>query len=96
MPAFEGDRPYDIQLDGEVLRVRSYGDLSTSIMMLDHAISTLHKYQLSPEMLEVKDSPMPDTIAVMTVAQLLNITGCLHPRYKESTLEYRGYNYVCP
>lgn len=96
LPAFERDRPYDIQLGGEVLRVRSYGDLLTSIVMPDHAISNLHKHQLSPEMFEAKDSPMPDTTTVMTVAQLLNITEFLHAHYEEYTPEYRGYNYVYP
>lgn len=79
----------EVQLGGEVSRVRSYGDLVTSIIYPSHAVSDL----LAPQdRRQLQQSPMP-VHETMTVVQLVDIVTFLQPYYKQRVPETYGYGY---
>jgi hypothetical protein len=82
LPAFEGESTVMLELGGEVLAVRTYGDLVTSIINQDHVISPEYLSQLQDESGSVTGSPMPDLTEVMTVSELIDLVAFLHSRYK--------------
>lgn len=73
-----------LTLGGDVVRVRSYGELVTAVI---HPSATL-----SEKYTEVhggaRKSPMEAVNDKMTVAQMLDIVTFLHPRYKKLTPLY--------
>lgn len=76
-----------LELGGEVFRVKTYGDLVTSITNPDHIISS--KY-IGP--LEASGSPMPDLTQEMTVAELIDLVTFLNAQYsKRPTPDYSPY-----
>ena len=76
-----------LELGGEVFRVKTYGDLVTSITNPDHIISP--KY-LGP--LEESGSPMPDLTHDMTVAELIDLVTFLNSRYSlKAPPDYTGF-----
>lgn len=69
---------------GEVTKLRSYGDLVTSIINPSHGLSPgFDRKKLEGSNL----SPMPEFNQVMTVAQMIDLVAFLHPRYKSLTPE---------
>jgi L-cysteine S-thiosulfotransferase len=67
-----------VVLGGEVSRVRSYGDLVTSIIYPSHNLSDL----LSPAARQrLATSPMPPLNVVMRVEQLVDVVAFLEPHY---------------
>lgn len=68
-----------LALGGEVVRVRTYGDLLTSIVhpndSLSHALPSKQREKMAK-------SPMPEVNAVMTVKQLIDLVAFIQPRYK--------------
>jgi hypothetical protein len=82
-----------VQLGGEVTRMRSYGDLVTSIIYPSHAISDL----LTPDVRKKPAAgPMPLPSDTMTVAQLVDVATFLQPHYKEIAPTTYGYGYPLP
>jgi hypothetical protein len=76
-----------LELGGEVFRVKTYGQLVTSITNPDHIISS--KY-LGP--LEESGSPMPDLTNEMTVAELIDLVTFLNAHYsKRPAPDYSAY-----
>lgn len=76
-----------LELGGEVVRVKTYGDLVTSITNPDHIISPRY---LGP--LEASGSPMPDLTHEMTVAELIDLVTFLNTRYSlRAPPDYTGY-----
>ena len=75
--------PITVVLGGEVLRVRTYGDLVTSLINPSHVISEKYKKEL-----EGKLSPMGDFSETMTVAQMIDLVAFLQPHYKQLQNEY--------
>jgi hypothetical protein len=67
-------------LGGEVTKLRSYGDLVTSIIHPSHGLSPGFDKK---SMEDSKLSPMPEFNQVMTVAQMIDLVAFLHPRYKK-------------
>lgn len=67
-------------LGGEVVRLRTYGDLVTAVI---HPAAGLSEKYLSERGMAVKKSPMEPINETMTVAQMLDIVTFLHPRYKK-------------
>ena len=78
IPAPLVDPSLVIPLGGEVVRVRTYGDLVTSIIHPDYAISDAVK---ANKRWEVKQTPMPVVNGTMTVQQLLDIVTFLQPHF---------------
>lgn len=91
MPAFAGERPFEITLGGEVLRVKSYGDLLTAVVHPNHDISRANAAALKKQGASGEESPMPDTTGEMTVAQLIDVVAFLHSTYERTSREYTGY-----
>lgn len=69
-----------LTLGGEVVRLRTYGDLVTAII---HPTAGLSEKYMSERGKAVKKSPMEPVNETMTVAQMLDIVTFLHPRYKK-------------
>jgi hypothetical protein len=83
LPPPSSKSPITVVLGGEVIRVRTYGDLVTSIINPSHVISEKYK-----QALEGKLSPMPEFNENMTVAQLIDLVAFLQPHYKKLQTEY--------
>lgn len=80
LPAPPSKAPIQFFLGGEVTRLRTYGDLVTSIINPSHGLSPgFDKKQLEG----AKLSPMPEFNSVMTVAQMIDLVAFLNPRYKK-------------
>lgn len=87
-------RVLDIPLGGKFYRVKSYGELLTSIVNPDHAVLPKHLVGLPEDAKKLENSPMPDFNDGMTVTQLIDLVEFLHSRYEELGPGYRGYYYV--
>lgn len=86
-----------IHLGGEIYRVKSYGELVTSIINPDHIISPQYLKTLSEAEKERKiESPMLGFNEVMTVKQLTDIVAFLHARYRLIDPSTDEYFYVMP
>lgn len=77
-----------VPLGGPVTRVRSYGDLVTSIIYPAHSVSDL----LTPAARKA-GTPMPEIAADMTVTQLVDVVTFLAPRYEHVVPTTYGYGY---
>lgn len=76
-----------VVLGGDVARLRTVGDLLTSIIHPAHALSekwVTTKTQLSA-------SPMPVVNDTMTVAQMIDLVAFLQIRYTQIPPAYEGY-----
>jgi hypothetical protein len=69
-----------VPLGGEVVRLRTYGDLVTAVI---HPANALTVRMPGPE---PKKSPMPQVNDAMTVAQMLDIVTFLHAHYRQLRL----------
>lgn len=69
-----------VTLGGDVTRMRSYGDLITSIVHPKNAISDL---MLLPPKEGALKTPMPGVNETMTVQQLIDLVTFLKPMYKK-------------
>lgn len=81
-----------VVLGGKVARLRSYGDLVTSVIHPSYALSENYT---DPARKGRTDSPMKPVNDKMTVQQMLDIVTFLHPRYKELEPLY-SQNYKVP
>jgi len=68
----------NIPLGGETPRIRTYGELVTSIINPSHIISARYREELR----EVKESPMTNFNDTMTVAQMIDLVAFLQSRYR--------------
>lgn len=82
-----------VQLGGDVSRVRSYGDLVTSIIYPSHAISDLISPEARKQLQGTSPMPLHET---MTVGQLVDVVTFLQPQYKQVVPETYGYGYPLP
>lgn len=89
-PAVDADRV--VTLGGDVTKLRSYGDLITSII---HPSQRLSELMAGPMPADGK-SPMPSMMERMTVAQLIDLVTFLHPRYSELEPLYQPHPYYGP
>ena len=86
-----------IELGGEVHRVRSYGELVTSVISPAHVVSPKYLALLSKEERKGEvQSPMPVFNEEMTVQQLVDLVAFLHSRYKLIEPATDEYYYVVP
>lgn len=80
LPAPEVAAEKVVMLGGEVARLRTYGDLVTSVIHPSYDVSVAIPGMAKEEK---KISPMKPVNDTMTVTQMLDIVTFLHPRYKE-------------
>ena len=81
LPAFAGTRPVTVELGGELIFAKTYGDLVTSIINPDHVISDRYLEQLPrTARRSLTSSPMymnPE----MKVSEMIDIVAFLNSRY---------------
>lgn len=82
------DADIHVVLGGEVTRVKTYGDLVTSIINPSHKLSRGND---SRTLTEDGDSLMPTYNSKMTVEQMLNLTTMLQQSYKVWVPNYAPY-----
>jgi len=91
LPAPPSPGQINFPLGGDVTRLKTYGDLVTSIINPAHGLAPgFDKSKMGDE----KISPMPEFNQVMTVEQMINLVAFLQPRYKK--LEPGPYSYLPP
>jgi mono/diheme cytochrome c family protein len=91
LPAYSGEQqPVTVEIGGKVYRVRTYGELVTSITNPEHILAPNYRKQFAVEEREDAESPMPSFNERMTVAQLVDLVAFLHERYTQMQPEYRG------
>ena len=69
---------FNLTLGGEAVRVKTYGELVTSIISPSHVIAEQYKKELAG----ASESPMPKFNHEMTVEQMIDLVAFLQPRYK--------------
>ena len=87
-----------INLGGEIYRVKSYGDLVTSIINPQHTVSPKYLAILSDaeKTAGAIDSPMPVFNDELTVRQLIDLVAFLHSRYQLIEPGTDEYYYLMP
>ena len=69
-----------LALGGKVVRLRTYGDLLTSIIHPDYSLSEAVPASVRKKM---GQSPMPGVNDVMTVQQLVDLVAFIQPRFAQ-------------
>ena len=69
---------FNLTLGGQTSRVRTYGELVTSIINPSHVLSPQYKKGLA----DSKESPMPDVTHDMTVGQLIDLVAFIQSHYQ--------------
>ena len=89
LPALAGMSWPMLQLGGPTTIMRSYADLTTSIINPDHAISERYREQLLLQAEVPLNSPMPTpNLDTMTVRQLIDIVAFLDAKYELLVEDY--------
>ena len=88
MPEVEGTREIHVVLGGEITRVKTYGQLVTSIINPSHVISPQYRDKY---MDAEGNSMMTDFSKQMTVEQMIDIAEFLQARYEVVIPDY-AYN----
>lgn len=78
LPELKTPREIEVQLGGEVRRVKTYAQLVTSIIYPSHSIKDKH---VANNQDASGNSLMPDLTTDITVRQLVDITQYLQPHY---------------
>jgi len=84
------------ELGGEVRKVKSYGELVTSIIQPQHIVSPEYLEKLGKGQRAGAASPMPDFNARMTVSQLTDVVTFLHSHYQKAPPPGVNYPYYLP
>lgn len=71
-------RVFKLTLGGETARVKTYGELVTSIINPSHVLSEQYKQQLA----DAKESPMPDLTEEISVHQMIDLVAFLQSHYR--------------
>ena len=95
LPAPKLETPLiNINLGGEVYRVKSYGELITSIVNPNHIISPQYRRKLDEIAKQNNvETLMPSFNDRMTVTQLIDLVTFLDSKYKKLRPDYRGYSF---
>jgi sulfur-oxidizing protein SoxX len=91
LPAYGVASPLTVEIGGEVIRVKTYGELLTSIVNPQHVIAQQYLNLLDVEDRKGAESLMPSFNKTMTVDQLINIVTFLNSHYEKVNPEYIGY-----
>ena len=90
LPSPPEGSPINVTLGGDIYRVKTYGELVTSIINPTHVLDPKYKdkYFLTNEK---GKSIMPDPNTQMTVSQMIDLVSFLQSRYK---LTHPDYDYM--
>lgn len=91
--AHDGPMRFNIRLGGEVLKVRSYGELLNAIVNPDHELADAYRDSMAAANKTATRSPMPNFNHIVTIAQLIDIVEFLHGQYTLTVPEYQGILY---
>ena len=82
-----------LQLGGEVRKLKSYGELVTSIINPQHSVAKEYLNDVAEDQRDGTRSPMPSLNKIMTVDQMVNLVEFLNARYIkfETDVEYPYY-----
>jgi len=80
---------FSVALGGEVIKVKTYGQLVTSIINPSHNIAK----SFDRSKLEGEGSPMPQVNDKMIVQQMIDLVAFLHSRYILLEPDYSEYSY---
>jgi sulfur-oxidizing protein SoxX len=91
-PEVEYELPFILELGGEVLRVKNYGELLTAVVNPDHIISRKYRDMMKQAERDAIMTPMPYRGEDMTVAELIDLVEFLHAHYTRLQPNYyHGY-----
>lgn len=91
-PEVEYELPFMLELGGEVLRVKNYGELLTAVVNPDHIISREYRDMMKQAERDAIMTPMPYRGEDMTVAELIDLVEFLHAHYTRLQPNYyHGY-----
>lgn len=96
LPKHETPSQITLELGGEVRRVKSYGELVTSIIQPQHVVSPEYLAKLNEDQRKGAVSPMPNYNDRMTVTQLTDIVTFLHSNYQKAPPPGTNYPYYMP
>lgn len=85
MPPVASDEPPFVELGGKVSRVKTYGDLVTSIINPSHKLAPGYPLETITDEAESK---MPIYNGYMTVQELIDIVAFLQPQYEVIVPQY--------
>ena len=88
MPPFLGTGPVSVTLGGEVTKVKTYGELVTSIINPSHKLA--ERYPEEEVSIE-GESLMPVINDVLTVQQLIDLVSFLQAQYEVTPPEHYPY-----
>lgn len=96
LPERRFEPPFVVKLGGEVVRVKSYGELLTAIVYPDHIISPEYKTKLVLVGKDPKQTPMPYFGDIMTVTELTDLVEFLHAQYSRRPPDIYLREYYVP
>lgn len=96
LPNSESPSPVTMELGGVVRKVKTYGELVTSIIRPQHIVSPEFLTKLDKDQVPGAKSPMLSFNETMTVAQLIDIVAFLHSHYQKAPPAGVNYPYYAP
>lgn len=96
LPNSDSPSPIALELGGMVRKVKTYGELVTSIIQPQHIVSPEYLRKLEAPGVQGTISPMPSFNDTMTVTQLTDIVTFLHSHYQKAPPPGVDYPYYAP
>lgn len=96
LPKSEAPSAVTYELGGEVRKVKSYGELVTSIIQPQHVVAAEYLDKLKKDERPGTASPMPSFNDRMTVTQMTDIVTFLHSYYKKAPPPGANYPVYMP
>lgn len=96
LPNPDAPSPVSYELGGMVRKVKTYGELVTSIIQPQHVVSPEYLAKLDTKGGGAGPSPMPSFNDTMTVTQLTDIVTFLHDHYQKEPPPGMTYPYYAP
>ena len=96
LPNSDSPSPISYELGGVVRKVKTYGELVTSIIQPQHIVSPEFLAKLNEKKAPDAVSPMPSFNDTMTVTQLTDIVTFLHAHYQKEAPPGVTYPYYAP
>ena len=93
-PEVETELPFVMEIGGEVLRVKNYGELLTAVVNPDHIISRKYRDMMKQAERDAIMTPMPYRGEDMTVAELIDLIAFLNAQYTKLQPNYYGGYYI--
>ncbi len=96
LPGSDSPSPIALELGGVVRKVKTYGELVTSIIKPQHIVSPEYLMKLDEPGVQGAITPMPAFNDTMTVTQLTDIVTFLHSHYQKAPPPGVQYPYYLP